>query len=203
MRWSLPLFAILACAVPLHAQRSAHVSARFGLAAPSEAYQSNCGHSSLAYSLDVQGTRRLFPQFSLDHLSGSGGGDVLCLPQSSLNGTTVGGLRLDGATRLGLGAGARLGTRFAQIEGAVLAGLMTGRSGYAATETENPRQWAPHAGVQASVVLLRHVVLSSTFNWTRLSMEHRPANGAPSTTSHEWSPMATVQLGARFRVGSD
>jgi hypothetical protein len=200
---SAALLATAMFAIPLKAQHSAHVTARIGIASPSDAYQSNCGHSSLAYSLDVQGTRRLFPQFSLDHLSGSGGGDVLCLPRSAMNGTTVGGLRLDGATRLGIGAGARAGNRFVQVEGAVLAGLMTGRRGFTAGAEDDPRRWVPNVGIQASMVLLRYVVLSSTLHRARLPMEHRPASGAPSMTSHSWSPMATVQIGARIRLGSN
>ena len=60
---SAALLATAVFAIPLKAQHSAHVTARIGIASPSDAYQSNCGHSSLAYSLDVQGTRRLFPQF--------------------------------------------------------------------------------------------------------------------------------------------
>jgi len=72
--------------------------------------------------VDIQGRRRLFPQLSLDHFTGSGGGDVACIPGGPESGILVGGLRLNGATRVGLGVGARVQRGPIQLEGAALAG---------------------------------------------------------------------------------
>lgn len=88
------------CATSLGAQaRGVETTLRTGIAVPSDDSQSNCGHSSIAFGFDVQGRRAIFPQFSFDHFSGSGGGDVLCLVAGPNGGTATGGLRLEGATR--------------------------------------------------------------------------------------------------------
>jgi len=189
-------------AAPLAAQRpGVNASARLGYAIPGDSYQSNCAHFSRALSVDVQGKRRLFPQLSVDHFLGSGGGDVLCGPDPSKVATFVGGLRIERATRVGLGAGARVGRGMVQLEGAVLGGFVTGRGGFGAAGVDNPRRVLPHVGGQAAVVLFRYAVLSYAFHYTRLSFDVLPVGGGPSTTRTNWSPMFTWQVGARIPVG--
>ncbi len=198
----IALTAFTLLAAPLDAQLpGVNASARLGIASPSDDYQSNCGHTSLAFSLDVQGKRRLFPQLSVDHFYGSGGGDVKCVPAPSEVATVVGGLRIERATRVGLGAGARVGRGIVQLEGAVLGGFVVGRGGFGAAGLDNPRRVLPHVGGQAAVVLFRYAVLSAAFHYTRLSLDVLPVGGGPSTTRTNWSPMTTLQVGARIPVG--
>lgn len=176
----------------------AQVTARFGLAVPDDAYQVNCGHASLALGVDVQGRRALFPQLSLDQFTGSGGGDVACLPVAPPMGTAVGGLRLDGATRLGLGVGARTRGGPVQVEGAVLGGVITGRRGFTQGTTDGTRGFMPHLGAQASLVMFRWVVLAATVHWTRLTLDVQPAGSGAPTSRSSWSPMTTGQIGVRW-----
>ena len=175
----------------------ANVTARTGIAVADDKYQSNCDQVSLAYSLDVEGRGRVFPQFAVDHFSGSGGGDVLCGVLDPAVGTPGGGLRLDGATRVGLGVGARLGTGLLQLEGVVLSGIITGRQGFVARGQQDGRRVMPHVGGQVSLILFRFVVLSAATNWTRLSLDVIPPAGAPKITRATWSPMWTMQVGVR------
>lgn len=189
-------------ATPLIAQMPGmNASARFGLAVPSSDYASDCGDPSLALSIDVQGKRRLFPQLSLDHFTGSGGGDDLCIPVLPNVGRGVGGLRLDGATRVGLGAGARIGHGMLQLEGALLGGFVAGRRGFDDPGMKSRRAVLPHVGGQAAMVLFRHVVLSAAVHWTRLSLSVIPVGGGNVTTRRDWSPMSTMQIGARIAFG--
>lgn len=185
-------------AMPLSAQRPAvQATARAGIASPSDDYQVACGASSLALSLDVQGSGRWFPQLSLDHFTGSGGGDVACLPVLPSVGTGVGGLRLDGATRVGVGVGGRVGREMVQLEGAVVGGLITGRRGFEGSAPRNERRFLPHVGGQASVVLFRYAVVSAAVNWTRLTLNVTPAGGGTSRQRTSWSPLSTLQVGVR------
>ena len=190
-------------ATPLLAQRpGVQVSARVGLAVPSEDYDASCGDPSLALSVDVQGKGRLFPQLSLDRFTGSGGGgDDVCIPVLPSVGTAVGGFRLDGATRVGLGAGARLGAGIVQLEGAALGGFVTGRRGFSGAGTDDERAVLPHVGAQAAIVLARHLVLSGAVHWTRLALAITPVGGGRATTRRRWSPMSTMQIGARVGFG--
>jgi len=193
---------LMLLSAPLHAQtRGAYVSARAGIAVADDNYRSNCGHASLAFSVDVQGRRRLFPQVSFDHFAGAGGGDILCLPVSPSIGTGVGGLRLEGATRVGLGVGGRLGSGAVQLEGAVLSGVISGRRGFVGRDQDDSRRVSPHVGGQASLVLFRFVVLSAAANWTRLSLDVIPTSGGTAMTRTSWSPMTTWQIGVRVRAG--
>jgi hypothetical protein len=179
---------------PLGAQRpDINVTGRFGIAAPADDYQSNCGHSSLAVSLDVQRQGRVFPHLSLDHFTGSGGGDVLCVSFEP----TVGGLRLEGATRLGLGMGARVGSKWAHLEGVLQGGLITGRPGYESAGVNHGREVLPHVGGQLTAVLARYVVISYARHLTRLSRDVFPADGGSVRTSQAWSPLVTLQFGVR------
>ena len=188
---------------PLVAQMPGmNASARFGLAVPSDDYAADCGDPSLALGLDVQGKRRVFPQLSLDHFTGSGGGgDDLCIPVLPNVGRGVGGLRLDGATRVGLGAGARVGHGMLQLEGAVLGGFVAGRRGFDDAGTNSRRTVLPQVGGQAAIVLFRHVVLSGAVHFTRLSLDVISAGGGRVTTRRNWSPMCTMQIGARVTFG--
>jgi hypothetical protein len=190
-------------AAPLAAQRpGVQASARFGLSVPSDDYAADCGDPSLALSVDVQGKGRMFPQLSLDRFTGSGGGgDDLCIPVLPTLGTAVGGLRLDGATRVGLGAGARLGRGIVQLEVAALGGFVTGRRGFDGAGTDDERAVLPHVGAQAAIVLARHLVLSGAVHWTRLSLAMTPVGGGRATTRRRWSAMSTMQVGARVGFG--
>ncbi len=190
-------------ATPLLAQRpGVHASARVGLAVPSEDYDASCGDPSLALSVDVQGKGRLFPQLSLDRFTGSGGGgDDLCFPVLPSVGTAVGGFRLDGATRVGLGAGARLGAGIVRLEGVALGGFVTGRRGFRGADTNDERAVLPHVGGQAALVLFRSLVLSGSVHWTRLSMAITPVGNGRVTTRRTWSPRSTMQVGARVSFG--
>lgn len=190
-------------ATPLIAQMPGiNATARFGLAVPSDDYASDCGDPSLALSVDVQGKHRVFPQLSLDHFTGSGGGgDDLCIPVLPNVGRGVGGLRLDGATRVGLGAGARIGHGWLQLEGAVLGGFVAGRRGFDDAGINSRRAVLPHVGGQTAIVLFRHVVLSGAVHWTRLSLNVIPVGGGSVTTRRNWSPMSTTQIGARVTFG--
>lgn len=200
-----PAFAIILTAalmalgpLPLEAQLSrAEVSVRAGISTSHDNYQSNCEDSSIPLSLDVQGRGRVFPQFSLDHFVGSGGGDILCIPVDPALGTTTGGLRVEGATRLGLGFGGRLNRGPFQVEGVLRGGVITGRSGYRASGSDDERRVLPHAGGQVSLVLFRWAVLSTSAHWTRLTLETTSA-GAAKSSSTSWSPLITWQAGVRF-----
>ncbi len=193
---ALALVALLS--TPLIAQLpDITASARLGLGIPNDDYDPTCGDPSLAFSLDVQGTRRVFPQLSLDHFSGSGGGDDLCIPVLPDIGTGVGRLQLEGATRLGLGVGARLGTGMAQLEGVLRGGLITGRRGFAEEGSEADRTVLPHIGAQVNAVFFRYTMLSFSMHQTRLPLTIIPADGGPATTRRKWSPMVTMQFGVR------
>ena len=187
---------------PLSAQiPSLQATASVGVAIPSDDYQSACDASSIALSVEVQGRGRWFPQVSLDYFTGSGGADVACIPVLPSVGTGVGGLRLDGATRLGVGAGGRIGGNRLLLEGALLAGLISGRRGFDGATDSDSRRGLPHVGVQAAVVLFRYAELSAAVNWTRLSLDVTPAAGGASSRQTSWSPMTTLQLGVRVPVG--
>lgn len=192
---------MVAASAPLGAQTGGvFVSARTGLATANANYQANCGHMSVALSLDVQGRRQVFPQISVDHFSGSGGGDKLCFAVAPTLGTAVGGLRLEGATRVGLGIGGRLGSGLVQLEGVALGGVVAGRRGHAPRDDQS-RHVMPHVGGRASLVLLRFVVFSAATNWTRLSLDVTPIGGGTSRTQTSWSPMGTLQFGVRVPIG--
>ncbi|MBL0938132.1 MAG: hypothetical protein IBJ03_04510 [Gemmatimonadaceae bacterium] len=198
----LLLGALLAVAVPLGAQdRGVSLTLRTGIAGPDDAYQSNCGHSSLAFSADLQGRRQLFPQLSIDHHSGSGGGDVGCIP--AYPDTAIGGLRLENSTRLSAGVGGRAGWRMAYIEGVLRGGFIVGTNGYTEnlrSDGSGERGFRPQVGGQVSAVFFRTIVLSGNLHWTRLTMDRTRANGGPTTTTTDWAPMTTVQIGVRIPV---
>ena len=175
----------------------AHVSARAGIAIPDDAYSSNCGEPSMAFSLDVEGRRQVFPQISVDYFSGPSGGEVSCITDPSV-GVKVGGLRVEGSTRVGLGVGARLGTGLAQLEGVVSSGIVSGRRGFVASADDDSRHIMPHVGGQASLILFRYLVFSGAINWTRLSFDLIPPSGGAVTTRTSWEPLTTLQAGLRL-----
>lgn len=200
---ALAVLALLSTSSLAQAQGAgANVTVRAGLGVPADEYQSNCGHSSLAYSLDVQGRGRFFPQVSLAHFAGSGGGDVLCLPVAPSAGRAAGGLRLEGATSAGIGAGARAGVGPVQIEGVAQAGVIAGRHGYGSTSDDARRHVLPQVGGQASLVLFHTVVFSASANWTRLSLKITPTDGSAASTRTSWSPLVAMQVGLRVGLGS-
>ncbi|MCA0376831.1 MAG: hypothetical protein LCH84_14355 [Gemmatimonadetes bacterium] len=192
----LVAFLGVAAACPAYAQRlPALVTVHTGIANPADAYQSNCGHSSIALGADVQGRGRLFPQLSASHFTGSGGGDVLCI-RFTRDLKTVGGLRLENATRAGVGGGVRVGRGALQLEGAVTAGVITGRRGYVNVSSDDTRVTAPHMAARGALVVAHHVVLSLDGGWTRLT-RHADTD-AQLARSTSWSPLVTMQVGVRF-----
>jgi hypothetical protein len=194
--------ALALAAMPLAGQATGtQVTARLGIAVPDDAYQRKCGHASIALGADVQGRRQLFAQLSVEHFTGSGGGDVACLPIDPARGTAVGGLRLDGATRVGLGVGVRVQGGPVQLEGVVLGGLIAGRHGYTQLGTDVHRGVMPQVGGQASLVLVRWMVLSATTSWTRLTLDIIPSAGGVRMARRTWSPMTTAPLGVRWGRG--
>lgn len=196
LRTALALLALSAASLGAQT-RGVEATLRTGFAVPRDDSQSNCGHFSLAFGFDVQGRRAIFPQFSFDHFSGSGGGDVLCFPVAPNTGTAEGGLRLEGATRAGVGVGARAGDRYVQFEAAVLGGLISARRGFVQGQAHGDRRVMPHVGGQVSLVLFRYVVLSAASSWSRMSLTVTAPDGVMAKRTY-WSPITTGQFGARF-----
>ncbi len=188
---------LLALSAPAEAQVRPNLTLRFGPAGADDAYQSNCGHSSMALSLDAQGGSRIFPQVGFDRHIGSGGGDVLCLGPDESRFRYVGGAQLEGSTRATLGVGLRLGDGSAHLEGVLRAGVLHARPGYQPRGANEKSAYNPLVGGQASIVISR-VVLSTTMQWTRLRFETTPLAGGPSTTRTDWAPLLTLQFGVRL-----
>jgi len=192
-----------ASAVAVHAQqRPVSVTGRVGIVGASDDYQSNCGHSSLAVGLDVRGAGRVFPVANLEHFIGSGGGDEACLLSTDPTTRVTGGLRLERTTRFQVGAGSFVGDRRVRLEGTVRGGVAYGRPGVALEglslrTAEGAARLLPQVGGDLSLVLLRHVVVSMAFDWTRLPTETAPLAGGDARTTHSWSRMTSVQAGIR------
>ncbi len=193
------LVTVTVFAAPMYAQMPAvHATARFGLGMPSDDYQTACGYVSPAFSVDVQGSGRLFPHIALDHFAGAGGGDIACLAGDPSTTTARGGLQLDGATRLGVGAGARIGSNRAQLEALVSAGVVSGQNGFVPPGASSRGTIVPHVGGQLAVVANRHVVLSAAAHWTRLTLDVTSNGTGAVERRRSWSPMVTMQIGARI-----
>lgn len=141
---------------------------------------------------------RLFPYGSVDHLVGAGGGDVLCIPGIGA-GTPGGGLRLEGATRLLLGVGARLPHGPIQAEVTLGVGGINGHPGYSVRGTETAKRVLPHIGAGFSLVIVRHVVLAFDPGWTRLTNSWLPDQGT-SETKTSWQRMQIWRIGLRLGV---
>lgn len=206
--WCGTLLALLAlgATMPLAAQlRPVSVTGRFGIAGASDDYQTNCGHSSLAVGVDVRGAGRVFPVVNIDHFVGSGGGDVACYVLTDVPSRERGGLQLERATRLHIGAGSFVGGRIARLEGTVRGGAALGRPGVFTevglpvqrTDATNEARLLPQVGGDVSLVLFRYAVVAMAFDWTRLPREVTPLAGGPTITTHAWSRMTTVQFGVR------
>jgi hypothetical protein len=189
---------LLALSAPAEAQVRPNLTLRYGMAGPDDAYQSNCGHFSMAVSVDAQGGGRIFPQLGFDRHIGSGGGDVACLGADDSQFRYVGGARLENSTRVTLGVGARLGDGKAQLEGVLRAGVLHARPGFQPRGANGNAAFKPLVGGQASAVLFHAVVLSTTMQWTRLRFETTPLAGGPSTTRTDWAPLLTLQFGVRL-----
>lgn len=199
-----PAFAaalLLAGSAPAEAQVRPNLTLRHGIAVPDDAYQSNCGHSSLAFAVDAQGGGRIFPQVGFDRHIGSGGGDVACLGADESQFRYVGGARLENSTRATLGVGARLGDGKAQLEGVLRAGVLHARPGFQPRGANGKAAFKPLVGGQASAVLFHAAVLSLAMQWTRLRFETTPLAGGPSTTRTDWAPLLTLQFGLRLPIG--
>lgn len=189
---------LLAGSAPAEAQVRPNLTLRHGIAVPDDAYQSNCGHSSVAFAVDAQGGGRIFPQLGFDRHIGSGGGDVACLGADDSQFRYVGGARLENSTRVTLGVGARLGDGKAQLEGVLRAGVLHARPGFQPRGANGKAAFKPLVGGQASAVLFHALVLSTTMQWTRLRFETTPLAGGPSTTRTDWAPLLTLQFGVRL-----
>jgi hypothetical protein len=190
-------------AAPLSAQqRPVSVTGRFGLVGASDDYQNNCGHSSLAVGLDARGAGRVFPVVNVDHFFGSGGGDVLCLRAIDVPSQVTGGLRLERTTRAHVGVGSYIGNRYVRLEGTARGGVAFGRPGVTLealqpVANDASARLLPQVGGDVSLVLLRYVVVSTAFDWTRLPSEVTPIAGGATQTSHTWSRMTSLQVGLR------
>jgi len=191
---------LLASSDPAEAQVRPNLTLRYGMAGPDDAYQSNCRHYSMAFSVDAQGGGSVFPSLGFDRHIGSGGGDVACLGPDESQFTYVGGARLESSTRATLGVGGRLGDDKVHLEGVLRAGVLHARPGFQPRGANGKAAYNPLVGGQATIVLF-HVVLSTTMQWTRLRFETTPLNGGPSTTRTDWAPLLTLQFGARLPIG--
>lgn len=156
-------------------------------------YQSECEGISMAASLDIKGRGRVFPQFALDHFVGNGMGGVECVKMTP----TTGGLRLDRATRLGLGIGGQLRKGPVQGEAILRAGIITGHQGYTEAGVSDDRQVLPHAGGQVALVFFRWIVLSHSTHWTRLTFDTW-SDGRAASSQSTWKSMYTWQFGVRW-----
>lgn len=193
------LLVVVGSATPLHAQWPALlVTGRAGLGIPSDNYQAACGGVSAAYTVDVQGRGRVFPHLSLDRFAGSGGAEVACIPTEFSAGAVRGGVQVDGATRVAIGAGLRLGGARIQLEGSVLGGAMFGQYGFLSPGAQSAQTRVPHMGGQLALVVYRYIVLSASAHWTRIAIELTPPEGQPFNTRSSWSPMSTMQVGVRI-----
>jgi hypothetical protein len=171
------------------------VSVRGGFLGSSDAYQSNCGHSSLSIGAEVRGRGSFFPWVSADRGVGSGGGDVLCLALAP-NGESiprVGGLQLEGSTMLSVGAGWQSPPAVVQVEGLVGGGLMIGEPGFGEASSREVR---PRVVGSVGLVLLRHLVFSLELGHTQLSFR----DGAPGNVvrSTRWESNGAGRIGLRF-----
>lgn len=192
---------LLAFSAPAEAQERPNLTLRLGKVVPDEAYQSNCGHTSRAFAVDVQGGGRVFPQLGFDrHVTASGVG-LACVRANPTAVTYVGGARLEGSTRATLGVGARSGDEDAYLEGVLRAGVLHARPGYEPIGANGKPTYNPLVGGQASVVLFHTVALSTAIQWTRLRFGVTPLNGDPSFTDTDWARMVTLQFGARLPIG--
>ncbi|MCC6243442.1 MAG: hypothetical protein IT353_11410 [Gemmatimonadaceae bacterium] len=165
------------------------IAMRGGILGSSDAYQANCGHSSLSIGAEVRGRRAIFPWASADRGVGSGGGDVACLTLAP----RTGGLLLEGSTMLSVGAGWQSPPEIVQIEGLVGGGLMIGKPGFGAASSREVR---PRVVGTVGLVLLRHVVFSLELGRTQLSFR----DGAPGNVvrSKRWESTGAGRIGLRF-----
>lgn len=166
------------------------------MASPENGFQSGCGSSSAALSLDVQRGGHFFPQASLDTFRGSGLGGTYCdaIPGSSI--AARGGLQIDRALRVGLGYGVRGGDRNMHVEGVLLSGVVTGLEGFDPQHKRRHRTM-PHVTGQATVVMARFVAASITSSWTRLSVEAGPTDDGLLITRNYWAKVVSFQFGLR------
>lgn len=174
----------------------ATLTGRFGLASPEDGFQSGCGSSSAALSLDLQRGGHFFPQASLDTFRGSGLGGTGCaaIPGSRI--AAHGGLQIDRALRVGLGYGVRGGDRNMHVEGVLLSGVVTGLEGFDPQHKRRHRTM-PHITGQATVVMARYVVASITSSWTRLTVEAGPTDAGLLITQNYWAKLLSLQFGLR------
>lgn len=171
------------------------VSVRGGFLGSSDAYQSNCGHSSLVIGAEVRGRGAIFPWASADRGVGSGGGDVLCLAVSPDGQPIprVGGLLLEGSTMLSVGAGWQSPPALVQVEGTVGGGLMIGQPGFGESSSREVR---PRVVGAVGLVVFRHLLVSVELGKTQLSFR----DGAPGNVvrSTRWESTGSGRIGLRF-----
>jgi len=187
---------MLAFTTPTAAQSSRPlVSVRGGFLGSSDAYQANCGHSSLVIGAEVRGRRSIFPWASADRGVGSGGGDVLCLALTKDGQPIprVGGLLLEGSTMLSVGAGWRSPPAVLQVEGTVGGGVMIGQPGFGAASS---REMRPRVVGSVGLVLFRHLLVSAELGKTQLLFR----DGAPGNVmrSRRWESAGSGRIGLRF-----
>jgi hypothetical protein len=175
------------------------VSGRFGLAFVPARYHASCLNPYLAYSLEVQGRKRVFPQLSAEYFGGNGGRRDVCVLLDPSIGTTTGGLQLEHSGRIGLGLGIRSPhLKFFQAEGVLRAGIASGRQGYRQAGTTSARNTLPHAGGQITAIVFRSVVLSTSLHWSRLTYDTKLVGSAAVESRSSWLPIVTSQIGLRL-----
>lgn len=187
---------------PLAAQSGkGSITATAGFGNASDSYQSGCGHSSLAFGLSANGSSRVFPSVSLVRFAGSGGADIVCILGGSPQEVGRGGVELEGATQLQIGAGTGIGGRRLRAEAVLSGGIIRGQLGFSPETTRSETTTRPQIGGAFSLIMVRHLVLSTTINWTRLNLVVSDLTGVALRRRDSWSPMGTFQVGVRFPFG--
>ncbi|MCC6245687.1 MAG: hypothetical protein IT353_22840 [Gemmatimonadaceae bacterium] len=173
---------------------SQQLSLRTGFVHPSEGYQRACGHSSISFGADVQGSGLVYPQLSVDRFLYAGGGDVACV----YPGSATGGFRLEGANRAAVGLGGRTAPGAVQLEGALLGGLAMGYRGFMSSRDDRTRVRVPHVEARGNMVFFRHAVLSVSYSRMRVTTDIVPPASSVVDTRRQWLPLMNLQLGVRF-----
>jgi hypothetical protein len=151
---------------------------------------------ALLSSLDVRTTGTVFPVAELSYIYGnSTTGDRCGLPPET--GVIEGGLQLKSSTRMLLGVGVRPLHGRVQLEVAALVGAINGQPGFSTRDTPNAKRLLPHAGIGASFVFFKHVVIGADLGKTRITTITTPPQGAPQTL-RSWESMTYVRAGLRW-----
>ena len=110
-----------------------------------------------------------------------------------------GGLTLKSSTRMLLGVGVRPLHGRVQFEVAALVGAINGQPGFSTRDTPKAKRLLPHAGIGASFVFFKHVLIGADWGKTRITTLRTPPQGAPKTT-RSWESLTYVRAGLRWGV---